>query len=91
MSIDNGSPSIIKSDLGLPNHNYSPEFVQSLLDASIVCESSCLFNPDTKVVSNIAQAKNAADADNAHALTDEFVRLKDGTELRFEDGVAFIY
>jgi hypothetical protein len=57
----------------------------------VVCESPCDYNPDTKVCTNIETAENADDAENADMLTDEFVVLPNGDELREGDGVTFDY
>jgi hypothetical protein len=62
----------------------------SVFDDYLACRSRCLFDPETMRVYQIAPALNAEDAENANALTDEYV-LVDGTELRADDGVKFDY
>lgn len=63
----------------------------SVFDGSVSCTSPCLFDEDARVVSDIEPAENNADAEFTHAITDEYVTLPDGTELREEDGVKFDY
>lgn len=65
----------------------------SVFDDSIFCESDCEYDPKTKLVYNIEMAENAEDSavQDANALTDEFVTLPDGSELREKDGVTFEY
>ena len=63
----------------------------SVWDDSLVCCSECSFNPATKEVTDIETADNADEADFADSLTDEYVELADGTQLRSEDGVSFDY
>jgi hypothetical protein len=58
-------------------------------DGDVTCESSCEYDPDIMRVSDIETAENAEDADDANALTDEFITLPDGTELRESDGITF--
>lgn len=77
------------SQLGKPmkiNATYT-----SVFDNDVVCTSGCLYDADTKVVSDIQIADNSADADDANARTDEYVTLPDGTQLRDTDGVQFDY
>ena len=63
----------------------------SVFDDCIVCTTACDYNTKTKIVSNIEDAKNSDDAEDANSLTDEYVTLADGTELRESDGVTFEY
>ena len=65
----------------------------SVFDDSVSCVSACQYDPVTKTVSEIEQAENGDDPEvtEANALTDEFVTLPDGTELRADDGVTFDY
>jgi hypothetical protein len=60
-------------------------------NGDVICESSCDFDELTRVVDNIEIADNAEEADNADALTDEYIILSEGTELREEDGIKFAY
>lgn len=63
----------------------------SVWDEDIVCESICEYNPKTKEVTDIEDADNCEDVDNADMKTDEYVLLTDETELRESDGVTFNY
>lgn len=62
----------------------------SVFDDSIVCESECNYDADTKIVSDIDDAANSEDADDANSLTDEYVTVN-GVQLREVDGVQFDY
>jgi len=62
----------------------------SVHDGSITCTSACKYNIKTKNCFDIEMADNAEDADNADALTDEYVMV-DGKKLRESDGVTFDY
>ncbi len=65
----------------------------SVFDDWIVCESACLFNIGSCRVHSIEMAENAEapELEVANAVTDEYVRLVSGIELREEDGVVFEY
>lgn len=62
----------------------------SVFDDEISVTSPCKYNVRTKTAFAI-QDGNIDVADNANAMTDEYVRLEDGTELRADDGVKFNY
>ena len=62
----------------------------SVFDNSIVCQSKCKYNTDTKTVFDIEDADNSEEADDANGLTDEYVTL-DSHNLREEDGIIFDY
>lgn len=74
----------------LKGENMKATYV-SVFDDNIVCESSCDYDNETQTVSNINDAPNADEAENADCLTDEYVVLPDGTKLRETDGVTFDY
>jgi hypothetical protein len=62
----------------------------SVFDDSITCTSKCKYDTDTKTVSDIEDAENSDEADDANGLTDEYVTI-DGHQLREADGVTFEY
>ena len=62
----------------------------SIFDDDIMVESPCKYNAETKQVFAI-QDGNTDVADNADAMTDEYVVLPNRVELREEDGVHFNY
>ncbi len=62
----------------------------SVFDDSIVCTSTCKYDPADKLVTDIKKAKNSAEANGANSLTDEYVTVN-GKQLREEDGVTFTY
>jgi hypothetical protein len=68
-----------------------PALYTSVFDVVVVCTSRCRYDPRTRRVVAIQPALNAAAAERAHALTDEYVTLPDGTVLREDDGVTFEY
>ena len=62
----------------------------SVFDDSLVCKSNCKYNTETKTVFDIETADNAAEADDANALTDEYVTV-DGHNMGEDDGIIFDY
>ena len=60
----------------------------SVFDDSIICTSKCKYDTETRTVSEVDDAENASDADDANGLTDEYVTI-DGHQLRASDGVTF--
>jgi hypothetical protein len=63
----------------------------AVFDDRVVCRSPCVYDPKSKIVTDIGTADNTDEAENADARTDEYVYLPDGTELREDDGVVFDY
>ena len=61
----------------------------SVFDDSLSVSTPCRYDKKTKRVFAI-QTSNA-NVENTNAMTDEFVILPDGTELRKDDGVEFDY
>jgi len=59
----------------------------SVWDDSDRVSTPCEFNPSTKVVTDIEDSG----AEPEGSLTDEYVVLPDGTELRKKDGAVFEY
>ena len=62
----------------------------SVFDGEVVCTSDCMFNTKTRNCFDIELADNEDDAENADAMTDEYVTV-DGKQLRKSDGVTFDY
>ena len=53
----------------------------SVFDDSIVCESNCKYDTETKIAFDFDDAENSDKADNTNALTDEYITV-DGVQLR---------
>ena len=62
----------------------------SVFDDCIVCSSACQYDSERKLCFDIATAANADEAEDANALTDEYVTVG-GKDLRDSDGVRFEY
>ena len=62
----------------------------SVFDGEVICTSDCMFNTKTRNCFDIELADNEDDAENADAMTDEYVTV-DGKQLRKSDGVTFDY
>ena len=62
----------------------------SVFDDCIVCSSVCRYDTERKRCFDIETAANADEAEDANALTDEYVTAN-GKDLRADDGVRFEY
>ena len=62
----------------------------SVFDDCIVCSSACQYDTERELCFDIATAANADEAEDANALTDEYVTVN-GKDLRANDGVQFEY
>lgn len=82
----------------LPQNILAATYTSVFDDGAVVCTSDCYYDTETLQCFSIEDAENAEEAENANALTDEYVtihQVENGivqtVEFRKKDNVSFLY